>query len=239
MKQIAILGLGHFGKSILDELLELRADVFIIDKDRDVIDAYKDAPVNAVALDIMTVETLRKILPETIDVVIIDMGGKIEASVLAASYCAKLNIKSIIAKAETSSHGEILELVGATKIVFPDREAAKRITPLLFSETILSYLPVSGSLAIAELEIPEAFFGKSLMETELRKKYKLNLLSVRSIDTEYAVCEPYYIFKPGDVGLFYGSSEALREFTGSDFNQYSAGRVITKILKSLRGKEQG
>jgi trk system potassium uptake protein TrkA len=238
MKQIAILGLGHFGKSILNELLELKADVFIIDKDRDVIDAYKDAPVSAVALDIMTVETLRKILPETIDVVIIDLGGKIEASVLAASYCSKLKIKSIIAKAETVSHGEILELVGATKVVFPDKEAAKRITPLLFSETILSYLPVSGSLAIAEFEIPEVFFGKSLIEAELRKKYQLNLLSIRQAGGEYVVCDPRYIFKAGDVGLFYGSDEALREFAGSDtFKENMTSNIIARVLKSLRGKE--
>jgi trk system potassium uptake protein TrkA len=238
MKQIAILGLGHLGKSILDELLALKADVFIIDKDRDIIDAYKDAPVSAVALDIMTVETLRKILPETIDVVIIDLGGKIEASILAASYCAKLNINSIIAKAETASHGEILELVGATKVVFPDKEAAKRITPLLFSETILSYLPVSGELAIAEFEIPEVFFGKTLIEMELRKKYQLNLLSVRSMDAEYIICDPRYIFKAGDVGLFYGKNDALREFAGSDtFKENLTSNIIAKVLRSLRGKE--
>ncbi|MDR0409758.1 MAG: TrkA family potassium uptake protein [Spirochaetaceae bacterium] len=239
MRQIAILGLGHFGKSILDELLELKADVFIIDKDRDVVDAYKDAPVSAVALDIMTVETLRKILPSTIDAVVIDLGGKIEASVLAASYCEKLKIKNIIAKAETDAHGEILELVGATKVVFPDKEAAKRITPLLFSDLLLSYLPVSGNLAIAELEIPEAFFGKSLLETKLRKKYQLNLLSVRSTSTEYIICEPNYIFKAGDIGLFYGDSGALREFaggSGSEFSKNSYGDIIAKILKSLRVK---
>jgi trk system potassium uptake protein TrkA len=236
MKQIAILGLGHFGKSILDELLALNVDVFIIDKDRDVIDAYRDSPVSAVALDILTVETLRKILPESIDVVIIDLGGKIEASVLATSYCAKLNIKSIIVKAETDSHGEILALVGATKVVFPNREAAKRVTPLLFSTSMLSYLPISENLAIAELAIPDIFFGKTLMETELRKKYQLNLLSVRMESTEYTICEPHYIFKAGDVGLFYGSGAALWKFGVAALNKSRPdGTFIEKILKSMRG----
>ncbi|MDR2802959.1 MAG: TrkA family potassium uptake protein [Treponema sp.] len=235
MKQIAILGLGHFGKSILDELLELNVDVLIVDKDRDVIDAYKDAPVSAMALDILTVETLRKILPESIDAVIIDMGDKIEASVLAASYCAKLNIKTIIVKAETGPHGEILELVGATKVVFPNREAAKRITPLLLSTSMLSYLPVIGSLAIAELAIPDTFFGKTLLETELRKKHQLNLLSIRNGEAEYAICDPAYIFNDGDIGLFYGSSEALRKFSGSPLNENHPQRnFIQKMLNALR-----
>ena len=237
MKQIAILGLGHFGKSILDELLDLNVDVLIVDKDRDIIDTYKDAPVSAVALDILTVETLRKILPESIDAVIIDLGGKIEASVLATSYCKKLNIKSIIVKAETASHGEILELVGATKIVFPNREAAKRITPLLLSSSMLSYLPVSVSLAIAELPIPEEFFGKTLLETELRKKHQLNLLSVRNGETEYTICVPSYVFNTGDIGLFYGSGEALRKFSGSSLAEYHPKfKLVEKMLKSLRGR---
>jgi trk system potassium uptake protein TrkA len=237
MKQIAILGLGHFGKSILDELLELDVDVLIVDKDRDLIDAYKDAPVSAVVLDILTVETLRKILPDSIDIVIIDLGGKIEASVLATSYCAKLNIKSIIVKAETATHGEILELVGATKIIFPNREAAKRITPLLFSTSMLSYLPVSGGLAIAEFSIPELFFGKTLIETELRKKYQLNLLSIRTEDTEYTICEPHYVFKTGDIGLFYGKSEALQRFSGGPpIEAHPHDNIVAKILKSLRDR---
>jgi trk system potassium uptake protein TrkA len=237
MKQIAILGLGHFGKSILDELLELNVDVLIVDKDRDLIDSYKDDPVSAVALDILTVETLRSVLPDSIDVVIIDLGGKIEASVLATSYCAKLNIKSIIVKAETATHGEILELVGATKVVFPNREAAKRISPLLLSASMLSYLPVSEGLAIAEFSIPEPFFGKTLIETELRKKYRLNLLSVRTGDAEYRVCEPSYVFRDGDIGLFYGGGDALRKFSGSRIGEnHPQGNFVAKILKSLRGR---
>jgi trk system potassium uptake protein TrkA len=236
MKQIAILGLGHFGKSILDELLEMNVDVLIVDKDRDLIDTYKDAPVSAVALDILTVDTLRKILPESIDAVIIDLGGKIEASVLATSYCAKLSIKSIIVKAETAQHGEILELVGATKVVFPNREAAKRITPLLLSASMLSYLPVSGHLAIAEFEIPGAFFGKTLLETGLRKKYALNLLSVRTADSEYTVCGPDYVFKAGDIGLFYGDGEALRKFSGNPLKKNHPGfNLIQKMFKRSSG----
>jgi trk system potassium uptake protein TrkA len=97
---------------------------------------------------------------------------------------------------------------------------------------------VSGSLAIAEFEIPEVFFGKSLIEAELRKKYQLNLLSVRSADAEYVVCDPRYIFKADDVGLFYGSGEALRKFAGSDtFKENLASNIIAKVLKSLRGNE--
>ncbi|MDR1400069.1 MAG: TrkA family potassium uptake protein [Treponema sp.] len=215
MKRIAILGLGQFSKSVLTELLELKVEVFIIDKDRQAIDAYKDISAHAAVVDILTIDNLRRILPESTDAVIIDMGSSIEASILATSYCAKLRIKTIIARAETSAHAEILELVGATKVVFPDQEAAKRITPILLSSVLLNYLPVSGKLIIAELPLPDVLLGKTLISSELRRRYGLNLLSIREADGEFAACEPGYVFKHGDVGLFAGSDEELNRLTST------------------------
>jgi trk system potassium uptake protein TrkA len=213
MKQIAILGLGNFGKSVMDELLELNTEVLIIDKDRDLIDAYKDFPVHAAVADILTFDTLRKILPESIDAVVIDTGERIEASILAASYCAKLRIKTIIVKAETESHAEILELVGATKVIFPNREAAQRVTRQIFSASLLNYLPVGNNLVIAEMAIPPDMIGKILAESGLREKYGLNLLAIRSGRGEFFHCDPGYVFKEQDIGLFSGNDEEINRFT--------------------------
>ena len=215
MKQFAIIGLSYFGKNVLEELLELDVEVLIIDKDRDVIDSYRDAPVSAVALDVLNEESLRRVLPSTIDAVVIDLGKVIEASILVTSYCRKMGISRIIVKAETEGHAEILEMVGATKIVFPNREAAKRITPLMLSSGLLNYLPVSGKLVIAELEVPEKFFGQSLLEADLRRKYGLNLISVKNGEAEeFGLFTPEYRFRPGDIALVSGTDESLDQFSG-------------------------
>ncbi len=213
MKQFAILGLSYFGKNVLDELLELDAEILIIDKDREVIDAYNDYPVSAVVMDVMNEESLRRVLPKGLDGVVIDMGDKIEASILATSYCRKLGVPRIFVKAVTEGHAEILELVGATKIIFPNREAAKRITPLLVSMGLLNYLPVSGSLVIAELEVPERLFGVTLLQANLRKAYGINLISVRNGEKEeYGLFTPDYKFRPGDVALVSGNDQSIEAF---------------------------
>ena len=234
VKQVAILGLSHFGKSVLDELLELKVDTFIVDKDRERIDTYKDAVAGSVVVDILNVETLRKVLPESIDAVIIDMGDQVEASILATSYCAKLNIKAIIVKAETEAHGEILELVGATKVIFPNKEAAKRITPLLLSSILLNYLPVSGNLAIAELEVPANMIGHTVLETDIRRKYGLNLISVRGPEEEYGEFNPAYRFKAGDIALFSGTNEALDQFTGCMIRDRQYHNLTAHLLNIFR-----
>jgi len=229
MKQFAILGLSYFGKNVLEELLALDVDVLIIDKDREVIDTYRDSPLSAVVLDVLNAESLRKALPPTVDAVVIDLGNKIEASILATSYCRKMGIKTIIVKAETEAHAEILDLVGATKIVFPNREAAKRITPLMVSSTLLNYLPVSGSLVIAEMEIPENIIGKTLLDADLRRQYGLNLISVKNgEEEEYGLFTPEYIFRRGDIALVSGTNEALETFAG----RVSKDRV--SVIQSLK-----
>ncbi|HCM26616.1 MAG: hypothetical protein A2Z99_15325 [Treponema sp. GWB1_62_6] len=235
MKQFAIIGLDYFGKSLLDELLALDVDVLLIDKDQTVIDAYHDSPVSAVALDVLNMENLKHALPANIDAVVIDLGDKVEASILATSYCRKLGIKNIIVKAETDAHGEILDLVGATKIVFPNREAAKRIAPLMVSSALLNYLPVSGNLVIAELEIPEAFVGQTLIEADLRRKHDINLISVKNgEEEEYGLFTPDYRFRQGDVALVSGTDETLEKFAGR-VSKESEKKSMMRNLKSLFG----
>ena len=213
MKQVAILGLDTFGKNVLEELLKFDIDVLIVDKDKELIDNYKDSDANAIVLDILNVETLRKILPESTDAVVIDMGKRLEASILATSYCAKLNIPSIIAIADSHAHGEILSLVGATKVIFPNIEAARRLTRQLMSKSMLNYMEVNEDLAIGELTIPDFLIGKSLLESGLRTKYDLNLLFIRSADGDFKQCEPNYIFNQRDVGLFAGSDKSLNNLS--------------------------
>jgi trk system potassium uptake protein TrkA len=235
MKQIAVIGLGHFGKSILEEFLSLDVEVFIIDRDKEAVDAYRDLSPNSVVMDVLNVENLRKILPETIDAAIIDMGT--EASILAASYCAKLNIPAIIVKAESETLGEILTLVGATKVVFPNKEAAKRITPLLFSSTLLNYMPVSGKLSIAELKIPDFLIGKTLAESKLREKYRLNLVSIRDKNGEYAMCPASYVFNKNDIGLFSGNDEDLNKFAVVTPKKSGYDRLVEKFMQFIRRKD--
>lgn len=238
MKQFAILGLSYFGKNVLEELLELGADILIIDKDREVIDAYKDYPVNAVVMDLLNEENLSRVFPRDLDGVVIDMGDNLEASILVTSYCRKLGIPRIFVKAVTEGHGEILEMVGATKIVFPHKEAAKRITPLLVSSGLLNYIPVSGKLVIAEIEVPRHLIGKSIIETNLRQEFHINLISVKNGELEeYGLINPEYCFRTGDVALVSGSDEAIERFTRTHIKK-NPRSLNFKDLRKLFGQRK-
>ncbi|HOX91545.1 MAG TPA: TrkA family potassium uptake protein [Spirochaetales bacterium] len=228
MKQYAILGLDYFGKSILEELIDLGADVLIIDSSRELIDQYRDRRISAVVMDVIDRENLSKVLPKDLDGVIIDLGDNIEASILATSNCKKLGIQRIFVKAVSDGHAEILEQVGASMVFFPNREAAKRVTPLLMTEGLLNYQPISGHMVIAEIQVPVRFFGRTLLEANLRKDYGLNLISVRNGSEEYGLFTPEYVFRDGDTALVSGLDESVALFAeamGKKLNKPKRGSL--------------
>jgi len=213
MKQFAIIGLASFGQKILMELVNIDCEILLIDKSHEVIDLYKDMVTNVFVADARNEEAINKLVPQTIDAAIVDLGDKIEVSILVTNYLNKMGIKSIIAKAESDEHGEILKLVGASRVVFPNREAAKRISPILFSDQISSYLPLSEHFVIVEVKPPLRYLGKSLIQSNIRKDYQLNVIAVRKEGkSEYVYFSPEYILQDDDIFLIAGSEENISRF---------------------------
>jgi len=214
MKQFAIIGLSRFGRRLLEELLATDAEIIIIDKDREVIELYKDKVASAYIADVLNEEIIRKLIHPTIDAAIVDLGDRLEVSILVTNYLKKMGVKEIIARAEGSEHGEILELVGATKVVFPNQEAAKRVAPFLVSSQIFSYLPLSSELVIAEGKVPEQFYGKSLVEVDMRRQFRLNVMAYRKLDNEeYFFYAPEYRLQADDILLVGGREQDIDGFT--------------------------
>ena len=148
MKQFAIIGLSKFGQRMLEELADTGCELILIDKDRQRVDQYKDQAAAVYVADALNEDVLARLVPKGIDAAIVDPGDQTEVSILVTHYLKKLGIREIIAKADSDEHEEILKLVGATRVVRPNTEAARRIAPFLISSLVFSYLPISKELVI-------------------------------------------------------------------------------------------
>lgn len=210
MKQIAIIGLDDFGLRVLDELLDTEVEILIVDKDEAVVSEYRNQVAAAYVADAIREETIQKIVPPDIDAAVIDLGERIEVSILVTNYLTKLGVQRIVAKATTDEHGEILQLVGATDVIFPNREAAKRIMPPLLSESMFSYMPISDNLVMAEVAFPPEYTGTTVAASEVRAELEINLLAVRRGGAgEFAFISPDYVFEEDDRFLVVGSNERV------------------------------
>ncbi|NOY07774.1 MAG: TrkA family potassium uptake protein [Spirochaetes bacterium] len=230
MKQFAIIGLSRFGQRMLEELLGVNCEILIIDKDREVIEIYKDKVASAYVADAINEEIINNLVPNTIDAAVVDLGDKLEVSILVTNYLKKMGVKKIIAKAETDEHAEILHLVGATQVIFPNREAAKRIAPLLISSLLFSYLPISRELVIAEIKVPGELIGKTLIEANLRQKNRLNVVAFRKEgDSDYSYFAPDYRLEEDDIFLVAAKEVDIESYTGTDLAERRQG--ITGMFK--------
>jgi trk system potassium uptake protein TrkA len=230
MKQFVIIGLDIFGKRALEELIPLEVDILIIDKDKEVIQNYKDKVASAYVADVTQIEIIEKIIPRTIDTAIIDLGDKIEASILVTHYLKQLGVREIVVKAESDQHGNILKIIGATMVIFPNKEAAKKIIPLLVSPLLLNYFPISEELIIAEVKVPTQYMGKSVLDAHLREKYQLTIIAVKNND-QYRMIMPEYIFNEGDIILVAGNETYISTFIQSPIVPKS--KSILKVIKRL------
>ncbi len=232
MKQYALIGVSSFGKRILEELILMDCEIILIDKDPEIIEYYKNNVTAAYIADVINDEIVTRLIPGDIDAVVIDLGDKIEASILVTKYLSKLGVSNIIVKAETDQHGEILSIVGADHVIFPNLEAAKRVTPLLVSDLLFNYLPISGGLVIAETGVPEYLIGHTLTEIEIRKSRGINVIAFRRVGQgEYQFFKPEYRLHGDDVLLIVGQDDDVSSFTGKDSSSQKTG--IGNLFRQL------
>ncbi len=233
MKQIAIIGLGYFGMRTLEKLRDVEIEILLVDKDSGLIERYKDQVGYAYVADVADGEALRKIVPQGLDVAIVDLGANLEGGILVTSALRKLGAKEIVVKAVGEERGEILELVGATRVVYPDREAADKVVPLLVSPNLFNYMPLGPNLVIAEVKLADRYVGKSLIEANLRRDFGVNVIAIRSEgEDEYRYFSADYRLGREDVLLVAGAEDDVIAFSGVErrAKKEKAAELLRRLL---------
>jgi len=221
-KQIAVIGLGRFGFSVAKTLTESGAEVIAIDREEEKVKAVADIVTYAVQLDAMDEKALRSVGVQNVDIAIVSIGEKIEASILVVMLLKEMGIKNIIAKAVTPLHGRVLENLGVQRVVYPERDMAIRVASSLTRPKVLEELELSREYSIIELPTPKEFAGKSVKEVQLRSKYGVNLIAIKRKVIEAGISKDIWNVNPsptdimgeGDILVLIGTNEDLGRLTG-------------------------
>jgi trk system potassium uptake protein TrkA len=242
MRQYAVIGLGNFGLRMLEKLSSITDELVVVDRDADAIERCKDLVKNAYIADVVDASALARILPEGLDVAVVDVGDNIEATILVTNTLKKLGVGEIIVKTESEQRGEILEIIGATRVVYPDREAATQIVPMLVSPALFNYMPLSPSLVMAEVKIPERYAGLTLIEANLRQRHGINVIAIRTEGTQdYRYFSADYKLRDDDVLLVAGKEKEIIDMSGAErkVDKRRGLDVFTDLLHGKRKKGKG
>ncbi len=209
--KFAVIGYGSFGSNMAKTLFAKGHEVLVIDKDRERIAAAKDFATNAVMADSAVKENLEALGLRDVDVVVVSMGHEMEASVLTTLYLRELGAKRILTKALSDDHAKVLEAVGATEVVYPEKDMAVRTALRLSSPNILEYLPISNGITIQEIAPPARFIGRTLKDLDLTNRYGVQVIAVKEIIPDNVVVIPRadFVIKDSDILVVIGEESEL------------------------------
>jgi trk system potassium uptake protein TrkA len=208
-----VVGLGIFGFNIAKDLFENGFEVIAIDKNKDVVNRIRDFSTKAVLADATDRELLEMIGIQPDDVVIISFGEDLAASTLLTLHLKEMKIKSILVKAPNEDHKRILEKVGATEVIIPEKEMADKVAKGLISPNVLDYLPVSSDFTICEVAPPSSFLGRTIADLRLRGKYHIEVIAIRDVlsDKIQLVPPADFVIKDSDILIVIGKEADIQK----------------------------
>ncbi|MCK4932532.1 MAG: TrkA family potassium uptake protein [Candidatus Aminicenantes bacterium] len=211
--KFSVIGLGSFGSNVAKTLYEMGHEVVAIDEEKSKVDDMKDAATHAVQMNAADKENLQAVGITDMDVVVVSLGPDMESSVLTTLYLKEMAVRRIVAKALTEDHAKILEAVGATEVIYPEKDMAIKTALRLSNPNILEYLPLISGLTVQEIAAPEKFIGKSLKELDLRNKYDIQVMAIKGIIPEKTTFMPKadFVIKDSDILIILGEEKQLKK----------------------------
>ena len=213
-KQFGVIGLGRFGSAMATTLVELGHDVIGIDGDEARVHELADVVTHAIQLDATDEKALRAAGIQDVDVAVVSIGEHLESSLLVVMQLRELGVKTIVAKAVTPIHGRILEKLGVSRVIFPEREMAIRVAHSLVMPNVIDYIELSRDVSIIELPAPPQFQGRTLRQLELRPRYGLTLIAIKRLAADGSMAtnivpDADEMIRPGDVLALLGGNDRL------------------------------
>ena len=198
-----IIGLGRFGSALARTLAEAGQEVIVLDKDEDKIKDMRQYTEYAFVTENLSQETLAETGIQNCDVVIVCIGEQVDVSILTTMRVIEMGIPHVISKALSAEQGAVLKKLGA-EVVYPERDMALRLGRKLLSNNFLDYVSLNNSVEIRQVQVPQPLIGRSVEETEIRQKYKLNIIAIENgRDTNIEVT-PDYRLKADDIIVVIG-----------------------------------
>lgn len=213
--QFIVLGLGKFGKSIVSTLVDAGMDVLAVDKDADVVQEVAKIATHTVKADIRDLNALNALGLNNFDVVIVAISSDTEASLISVMVAKEKGCKFVLAKATTKIQKDILEKVGADRVVFPEKEMGEKIARSLIDSSIIDYINLSDKFSIAEVAPLKKWIGLTLIESDIRNKFDLNIVAIKRVSKIVVNPRPNEVIEKGDVLVVIGDNADIRNLSNS------------------------
>jgi trk system potassium uptake protein len=211
MKRFIVIGLGNFGASVAEGLHAQGHDVVALDVHEAAVDRIAPHVSRAAVGDGKHLVTLKKVGAKGADAAIVSTGDDITASILATMALRDLGVREIYVKVISFDHARIMEKMGVTETVFPERESGLRLATRVSAMGILNYVRLGAGFSVQEMAVPESWIGRTLRDLALPRQLRISVIAVHDVlrDEMIPVPAPDARLKDSDTLLVAGADEDL------------------------------
>ncbi|MCI4405929.1 MAG: TrkA family potassium uptake protein [Sulfuricurvum sp.] len=214
METYAVIGLGKFGFHVAKGLAQQGLNVIVADLNEDHVREVNEYVQDAVILDSTDMRALKEAGIGNVDVAVVSIGENIEASILTVMALKELGVETVIAKAITTVHGQILSKLGAAKVIYPEMESAKKIVKKMVKNMHYETIDLSITMKIAKLTVPSFWVGISILSPIFEGEFEVKPIAYKHQGIWHTSFEKDDILEKGDILVVLGDSghiEALSQ----------------------------
>lgn len=206
MDTYAVLGLGKFGFHVAKGLAQQGLNVIACDLDEEHVRDINEYVQDAIILDSTDMRSLKEAGVGNVDVAVVSIGENIEASILTVMALKELGVETVVAKAITTVHGQILSKLGAAKVIYPEMESAKKIVKKMVQNMHYETIDLSITMKIAKLTVPSFWVGISILSPIFEGEYEVKPIAYKHQGVWYTSFEKDDILEKGDILVVLGNS---------------------------------
>ena len=208
MKSFLVIGLGRFGRHLTRYLLELGNEVMVLDKDEEKVSKVAGTATAACVGDCQDEQVLESLGVRNFDICFVCVRDDFQCSLEATAALKELGAKFVVARADQERQIKFLRKIGADYVVHTEMDMARRAAIRFSAENVFDYFEMTPKFAIFELEVPQEWEGKTVIELEVRRRYNVNILGVKSGDVVVPLVDPNYRFREDAHLIVAGDKEA-------------------------------
>jgi len=212
-----VIGLGRFGASVALTLMQRGFTVLGIDSSIELVQRYAAIELvqryaadltQTVKLDSTDELALAEIDIQACETVIVAIGASFESSLMTTVALRNLKVKTILCKALTKVHRDLLITVGATRVLLPEYEAGERLANELAHPGILEGI-AAGEDRICRVRIPPVLIGLRAGDVDFNVRFGVECLGVIRDGKVHRHAPKGWVFGEGETLLVMGPESKI------------------------------
>lgn len=227
-KKFCVIGLGYFGYNLALSLTKKGAEVLAIDKNPERVEPLQDIVSYAVTVDATDAKAMQSLGVKEMDATIVAIGELFEASIVTTAVLQEIGVRKIFNRVLNPIHERLLNLLNVTETLVPEAEAAEHLADRLILPDLIESHKISEDYSIYEIKTPDWLIGRSVLDSQLRQMYALNIVTVKREVKKYGLLrqdekidymvlgipQPDFVFSDDDILVLFGKEKDFLNFLG-------------------------